>query len=145
MVAVSGTTWHNLTCCEMTEKDYDSCVLMRCHVPAMSLLFGTRRLPDTTSLVFTNFSEGQSFTTWNTTGCFFSAVGSDQKLEQTINLSSKSSCCWYHLIIISMITAHLRAFARTHLQKGLDGLPALRGNIMLFVVVFVTRLFCHVW
>ena len=28
----------------MTEKDYDSCVLMNCNVPAMSLLFGTRRI-----------------------------------------------------------------------------------------------------
>ena len=28
----------------MTEKDYDSCILMRCNVPAMSLLFGVRRI-----------------------------------------------------------------------------------------------------
>ena len=28
----------------MTEKDYDSCVLVKCNVPAMSFLFGVRRI-----------------------------------------------------------------------------------------------------
>ena len=49
-----------------------------------------RSLPDTAPSVFRNFSEGQSFSIKDTPGRF-SAVGGDQKLEQTINLSSKRS------------------------------------------------------
>ena len=49
-----------------------------------------RNLPETAPSVFRNFSEGQSFSIKDKPGRF-SAVGGDQKLEQTINLSSKCS------------------------------------------------------
>ena len=47
-------------------------------------------LPETASTVFSHFSDGNSFSIKDKPG-HFSAVGSDQKLEQTINLSSKCS------------------------------------------------------
>ena len=71
----------------------------------MSLLLGTPQticngeqytwkmqgvLPETVPFVFRNFMEGQSFSSKNKPGRF-SAVGDDQKLEQTISLSSKCS------------------------------------------------------
>ena len=49
-----------------------------------------RSLPDTAPNVIRNFSEGHSFSIKDKPGRF-SAVGGDQKLEQTINLSSKRS------------------------------------------------------
>ena len=49
-----------------------------------------RGLPETAPSVFRNFSEGHSFSIRDRPGRF-SAVGGDQKLEQTINLSSKCS------------------------------------------------------
>ena len=49
-----------------------------------------RSLPDTAPSVFRPFSEGQSFSIKNKPGPF-SAVGGDQKLEKTIDLSSMRS------------------------------------------------------
>lgn len=49
-----------------------------------------RHLSETAPSVFRNFSEGRSFSIKDKPG-HFSAVGGDQKLEQTINLSSKCS------------------------------------------------------
>jgi len=60
------------------------------------LLWGSVYLEDAKNLsitapsVFRNFSEGHSFSIKDKPGRF-SAVGGDQKLEQTINLSSKCS------------------------------------------------------
>uniref|UniRef100_UPI00358E1FE5 inhibitor of nuclear factor kappa-B kinase subunit beta-like n=1 Tax=Myxine glutinosa TaxID=7769 RepID=UPI00358E1FE5 len=51
-----------------------------------------RSLPETAPSVFRNFSEGHSFSIEDKPGRF-TAVGGDQKLEQTINLSSKCSDC----------------------------------------------------
>ena len=49
-----------------------------------------RILPEMSPSVSRNFSEGKSFSIKYKPG-LFSAVGGDQKLEQTINLSSKCS------------------------------------------------------
>ena len=49
-----------------------------------------RSLSETAPFVYRSFMEGQSFSIKDTPGCF-SAVGGDQKLEQTINLSAKCS------------------------------------------------------
>ena len=72
----------------------------------MSLLFGTpqiicdgeqyfedaRSLPETAPFVYRNFMEGQSFSIkFKDKPGHFSAIGGDQMLEQTINLSLKCS------------------------------------------------------
>ena len=49
-----------------------------------------RNLPETAPTVYSHFADGHSFSIKDKPGCF-SAVGGDQKLEQTINLSSKCS------------------------------------------------------
>ena len=49
----------------------------------------TRSLPDTAPSVFRNFSEGQSYS--KDKPGRFSAVGGDQKLDQTIDLAIKLS------------------------------------------------------
>ena len=95
-----------LICCKQIEKDPGNCIYRQCNVHSMNLLLGiqqttfagtqcTLKMLRTYPSLHHQSSETSlraihSFSNKDKPGRF-SAVGSDQKLEQTISLSSKCS------------------------------------------------------